>query len=326
MNTALPKAVQAQLEQAEAIERALAGQATDPGQTDAATDPQPQPQEEPPQVQAEQVVADPQPAAPVETHDNFEQKYKTLEGKYKSEVPQLYQQLRETQQNMQVLQAQLEAAKKPPVETPKPQQLVTDKDREDFGEDMIDMVTRVATAETQKAVAYVLLELDKRLKSTTDQLSAVQQHVERTESETFWDRVAKLVPDWASVDQSPAWVAFLDSTPEFAEESYRSLAMKAIQAGNADKIAALVKTWRGHVEPPAAVQPQESAAQAELRRQVAPSRSSSAAPVPATKALFTGADYQYWNDPRRVRDTPNADLQAKLAELEHAVVENRIQW
>lgn len=324
MNTALPKAVQAQLEQAEAIERVLAGQATDPGQTVA--DPDPQAQAEPPQVVAEQVVADPQPVAPVETHDNFEQKYKTLEGKYKSEVPQLYQQLRETQQNMLVLQAQLEAAKKPPVEPPKPQQLVTDKDREDFGEDMIDMVTRVATAETQKAVAYVLLELDKRLKNTTDQLSAVQQHVERTESETFWDRVAALVPDWASVDNSPAWVEFLDSTPEFAEESYRSLAMKAIQSGNADKIAALVKTWRGYVVPPATPQPTETPAQAELRRQVAPSRSTSAAPVPAAKALFTGADYKYWNDPRRVRDTPTAELQAKLSELEQALVDNRVQW
>jgi hypothetical protein len=136
---ALPKAIQAQVEQAEATLAAMS---------------QPAPENAPPATdlaaaanQPEQ-VAEPQPQAatppaPAPQPDQWEHKYKSLQGRYNSDVPQLQTKVKDLESQLQQAIARLnEAAEAKKPEEKKP--MADPQDVEAFGADLVDMVQRVA--------------------------------------------------------------------------------------------------------------------------------------------------------------------------------------
>ena len=74
-------------------------------------------------------------------------------------------------------------------------------------------------------------------------------------------------------------------------------------AMDSERVAAIFNAFKG-VQP----QTQASQAKAELARQVAPSRSSTASTPPQAAKTYTEADWKYWMDPRRRHDTNAAQL------------------
>lgn len=312
---ALPKQIQAQLDAAEALQAKLAeGQAqVVEAPTEQPAEPAPQAQE--PEVQAAPTVVETPPQEPAQDAAYWESRFKTVQGKLNTELPQLYQQLRERDTMLQQMQSRLESLEKQP--EPEPRTAVSDKDVEEFGGDLVEMVQRVARTENQQLFAAVMAEVRK-------ELSQVKGKVQEVEAETFWDKVRKLVPDWETVDNDPRWAEFLNTAPEFSEDTYRAMAARAIQAGKADKIAKLVETWRGKA--PTTPDPAVVQANNELQRQVAPPKNAGAASSVTPVQFYTGADYQYWNDPRRIGDTEIATLTHWQGEMEKALSENRIRW
>ena len=123
-----------------------------------------------------------------------------------------------------------------------------------------------------------------------------------------------------SPEPDPAWIEFLNTSPEFSEDSYRSIASRAVANGNATKVAALVKMWRGATAPAPKPAPNP-----ELVRQQAPSPTRSSAPPPGER-VWSRAEYERAYDPRHLR-TLSSDESARLqAEADRAVAENRVQW
>ncbi len=108
---ALPRQVEAQLRELEALEKQLAE-----GQNPAPAEPEPTPAEPPqdPQpapTETKPVEPTPTPTEPVVAEEKWEQKYKTLKGMYDAEVPRLHSQVKELTQRMDALQKAAEAPK-----------------------------------------------------------------------------------------------------------------------------------------------------------------------------------------------------------------------
>jgi len=143
---ALPKQVQAQIAEIEAYEKALeAQQAPQPEELDteaevvAEVEASPEPEE-----------AKPADTSPTDVEDEtFKQKYKTLMGKYDAEVPRLHQQVREMTEVTKQLQEELKALKVEPTKSKEKVSLVTDADRAEFGEELLDVQRRVAQEVSQ---------------------------------------------------------------------------------------------------------------------------------------------------------------------------------
>jgi hypothetical protein len=128
------------------------------------------------------------------------------------------------------------------------------------------------------------------------------------------------------VDQDPAWIAWLDTTPEFATNTYRELAMQAVQKGNAGKVAKLVGIWRKETGRAPASQPAVSARpQSELERQVAPSTVRSVS-TPVAQRVLTRAEYEALYDVRNVQRYGEKKAAEMIAEADAAVAENRVRW
>lgn len=325
MDQDLPKAIQAEVDAAAAIEAQIAAkQAAPQGNT-------PEPQAEPaatPATEPADKVTEPTPQ-PTDDHqdDAWKQKFDVLTGKYNAEVPRLYQQLKEQASALDRLQAELEANKAKPAEPEKAKEsLVTSNDEETFGSDLIDLARRV-TRDEVGVVLNRIGQLERMLENISQlpkQVEQVVQSQQESNEQRFWGAVAAAVPDWNQVDADPRWIEWLGQTPPFAVKTYRELAGDAIAAGSVDKIAELVKAWKQDAGIAQAQQTQSNNKQ-ELQRQVAPTKSN-ASNVPQGKKVWTGADYEKAFDPRLSTEMSEADIEALQAEAELAYQEGRIQW
>ncbi len=320
---ALPKQVQAQLAEVEEIEKQLA-QGEKPKKEGLAivedtkvevTDEQPK--EEP-------AVEEAKPADVSDgVSDEFKQKYSTLKGKYDAEVPRLHQQVRELTDQLGSIQKGMEDAKK--AETDKPKEKVsyiTDADREEYGDDLIDFQRRVAKEVSQ--------EYDGRFEQQEKVIAELREQVSSTGSQVgemgFTQKLNVLVPGFDQLDNDERWVSWLNEYDPMSRGPRRDQAQGAFDRGDADSVAHYVKLFRESVDP---VDQTKSNRQAELEKQVTPNRSASTS---ASKSLVGSKIYsakqmdKAWAKNKSLNTKGKYDEAAKLeAELTAAYMEGRVQ-
>jgi chemotaxis protein histidine kinase CheA len=337
---ALPKQVQEQLKEVEEIEKQLNTQdetVKKPKKEAKKTSKKAKKTEEV-VADTEVEVTDEQPpedepvleeAAPAddsheEVTDAFEQKYSTLKGKYDAEVPRLHQQVRELTEQMDAIRKNAEAVKK--VESEKPKEkvsYVTDADREEYGDDLIDFQRRVAKEVSQESEERfeqqekVIAELREQVSTTGNQVGEVG----------FTQKLNNLVPGFDQLDNDERWVAWLNEIDPMTRGPRRDQAQSAFNSGDAEAVAHYVSLFRGSVEP---IANGKSVRDTELEKQVAPNRSAS-----STATRSAGKDAKIysaneltksWNKIRTLSSDGKYDDAAKLeAELTLAYMEGRVK-
>jgi hypothetical protein len=316
----LPKAIQQQVEAADAFVAQMIGQppngdpdpnANPQDPSNLSADPAPQPIVSP--------EPQPQPAVPEET---WQAKFFTLKGKYDAEVPRLHAQVKEL--NTQVQQLIAEAAAKPQT-APTPdsvKSLITEQDREAFGTDLLDLIDRA----TETKIAGFRDQESRLLAEIAElkgKLGRVDEMAGSSSKEMFLDRLSKQVPDWEAmnVDQGfLAWLAEVD--PVYGIP--RQIALNnAYEALDANRTATIFKQFKATLAPQQTQQPKPS-----LQSQVAPTRSRTS-PAPATSAantrIFTQNDIARFYDEWRRGLIDEADAVRIEQEIAAASVEGRIR-
>jgi len=320
---ALPKQVQEQLAEVEAIEKQLAqGETPIEEGSEIVEDTKvevtdEQPKEEP--VVEEVKPADVSDGVP----DEFKQKYSTLKGKYDAEVPRLHQQVRELTDKLGSIQKGMEDAKKAETEKPKEKvSYITDADREEYGDDLIDFQRRVAKEVSQ--------EYDGRFEQQEKVIADLREQVSSTGSQVgemgFAQKLNVLVPGFDQLDNDERWVSWLNEYDPMSRGPRRDQAQGAFDRGDADSVAHYVKLFRESVDP---VDQTKANRQAELEKQVTPNRSASTS---ASKSLVGSKIYSVkqmdkaWIKTKNLNTKGKYDEAAKLeAELTAAYMEGRVQ-
>ena len=327
---ALPRQVQAQLAEAEEIEKTLKAQkepkdkAEEPevseDQTDTEAEVSPEAKQEPKLVEVE-----PADTSPTDVEEEtFKQKYTTLQGKYDAEVPRLHQQLRELKAKLDSLE-QAEAEKKAePTKAKEKVSLVTDADRAEFGEELIDVQRRVA-----KEVAS---EYEDRFEQQNEVIKKLQDQLAKTGNQvgemSFAQRLSQLVPDFADVDKDERWVSWLNEHDAMLNGPRRMLAQQAFDKGDAEAVARYVKLWKQTIAEPEA--DPRAGRQAELEKQVAPNRSANSVDTKKVgkdvKVYSEKEINRAWDRIRNLNTKGQYDEAAKLeAELTAAYIEGRVR-
>jgi len=325
---ALPKQVQAQLAEVEALEKELAQNEAKEKKGEEPTlevveDTKNEVPNEQPKKDAVVEEAKPADEPKKESVDDFKQKYSTLRGKYDAEVPRLHQQVRDLTDQLGSIRKEMEAAKK--VETEKPKEevsYITDADREEYGDDLIDFQRRVAKEAAKEYEARfeqqekVIEELRKQVSSTGDQVGEM----------SFSQKLNVLVPGFDQLDNDERWVAWLNEYDPMSRGPRRDQAQSAFDSGDAEAVAHYVKLFRESVEP---VGQEKDSRQAELEKQVTPNRSSStsASKSPAGSKIYSAAQMdRAWAKTRTLNTQGKYDEAAKLeAELTSAYMEGRVK-
>ena len=333
---ALPKQVQEQIKEVEELEKTLKAQGesgvkeakkkkTSKKKTEeVAADTEVEVLEEPPQD--EPVLEEAAPADDIqeEVTDTFKQKYSTLKGKYDAEVPRLHQQVRELTEQMDVIRKNAEVAKKAEAEKPKEKvSYVTDADREEYGDDLIDFQRRVAKEVSQEneerfeQQARVIEELREQVSNTGSQVGEVG----------FTQKLNVLVPGFDQLDNDERWVAWLNEVDPMTRGPRRDQAQAAFNSGDAEAVAHYVSLFRGSVEP---IANGKSDRETELEKQVAPNRSASSTATRSagkdTRIYSANELEKSWAKIRNLSSDGKYDDAAKLeAELTLAYMEGRVK-
>ncbi len=278
---ALPKQVQQQLDEVEELEKQLEAQGEEveakpevkkkkTSKKAKAEDTEVEVTDDEPIEEPVAVEATPANDSVEEVSESFKQKYATLRGKYDAEVPRLHQQVKELTDQMNAIRHEAEAAKKAEAEKPKEKvSYVTDADREEYGDDLIDFQRRVAKEASQ--------EYEDRFEQQAKVIEQLQQQISNTGSQVgevgFTQKLNALVPGFDQLDNDERWVAWLNEYDPMTRGPRRDQAQSAFNSGDAEAVAHYVGLFRESINEPVANG--KSDRQTELEKQVTPSRSAS---------------------------------------------------
>ncbi len=282
---ALPKQVEAQLRELEALEKQL-NDAQNPAPADPAPNPAEPPQDpQPAPAEPKPVEPTPTPTEPVVAEEKWEQKYKTLKGMYDAEVPRLHADLRDLKAQVDALR---KAAETKPVEPAKPavaEKLVTDADVEAFGSDLIEVQRKVA----REVAAEFRGELD-AMRAENEKLREQLNNTGTQVSEaSFEQRLYRLVPDFETVNADPKWIAWLNEVDPLLRAPRATVAQQAFNRGDAEGVAHYVAMFKKSVAP---VEPTADKT-TELELQIQPNRSATSTPPASQKGkIYTNADIE----------------------------------
>lgn len=332
---ALPKQVQQQLDEVEELEKQLEAQGEETkakpevkkkktSKKAKAEDTEVEVTDDEPIEEPVAVEATPADDSIEEVSESFKQKYATLRGKYDAEVPRLHQQVKELTDQMNAIREEAQAAKKAEAEKPKEKvSYVTDADREEYGDDLIDFQRRVAKEVSQdyeerfEQQSRVIQDLQSKISNTDNQVGEVG----------FTQKLNALVPGFDQLDSDERWVAWLNEIDPMTRGPRRDQAQAAFNSGDAEAVAHYVSLFRGSVEP---VANGKSDRQTELEKQVTPSRSAStvaskssnnSSKIYSEKELDRG-----WTKIRDLNSQGKYDDAEKLeAELTVAYMEGRVK-
>jgi hypothetical protein len=316
----LPRAVQQQVEDADALVAQLNGtQPVNPDTGEPIEIPQPAPEPQPQDISPE---PEPKPAVSEET---WEQKYHTLKGKFDAEVPRLYAQVRElntqvTQLTSDLAVANAQAAQPVPASTPS---LITEQDKEAFGSDLIDLIER-ATEAKMAGSRSLEAKLTAEIAELKGKLGNVTERQVVSDKDRYESALTTAVPDWQAlnVDQGFLnWLAEVD--PVYGMPRQYALT-NAYEALDAVRTATIFNQYKKSVAPPA-----QSNNRADLQRQVAPTRSRTS-PAPTNpnldKRVYTQQDIDTFYAEWRRGFIDEAEAVQIEKDIHAATVEGRIRY
>lgn len=336
----LPKSLQNQLAQADQLQAALAGMpvAVAPPLPQQLPPPvAPQPPAQPP-VQAPAPATPPvapqppaapapqTPSAPVQAPQfNEDPRVAQMMAQFER-MQNMNAQLQQT--NAQLLQklAEANAPKAPPPPAPADPTQVNQREAEVFGADLVQMVqTKVHELATKVYADFnrAAAQLDARLKQVEAVVNNVDERVEQTREQTFMQALTSLVPDWAAINQNPAWVQWLRQIDPIFGTTRQKALDAASEATDAQRVAAIFNAYKSTL--PQAPAPQQQLNQlAELQ---AP-QSLAAAPAPVQKdaPYFSTAEVNsFYNDVVKGKYRGReAEAVAKEAAINEAAAAGRI--
>lgn len=256
-------------------------------------------------------------------------------GMYNTHVPQLQAQVRELTTERDQLKAQLQERDKKQPQEQTPQSRVTDKDREAFGPEMIDLINRAAADQIAAARGefdQVIAARDQTIDELRKQLGQVDQRTARSETDRFYDALIDAHPDFPQLNGDARFIKWLNQSDPLSGFSGMALLRDAADRLDVQRAAAIVDAYKratGVSTPPAAaapapVQPTPPSGQEQLRRQVAPPKTAAAPAAPVQEATWTEEEYARAFDPRTHRGMPEAEVQKLMADADRAVREGRL--
>lgn len=211
-----------------------------PPQPTNPTPPAPAPSESP-APPAQDLPPAPVPTAQPTNNDallmQMQQTLRSTEGRLAAEVAE-----------RQRLAQQIDALQRQPPAPPAPVPLpVTEAERNDFGADTVDFITKLATHIAQQSVAQFgsrLAQLEGRLNQTHQQVQRVAEVEQQTVAERYISALTSAVPDWETINVSDQFMNWLQKVDKASNKAYMELLQAAHEQGNAGTVAYIFNLYK----------------------------------------------------------------------------------
>ena len=304
MRDKVPEAVKRQAAEMEAFDEEIAQGAPPAGET-------------PPPPAATDPPADPPPAPPPAA-DDWQHKFQTLQGKYNAEVPTLRGQITALQQQIEELRAAPSAtpAPAPAAAPPAATKLITAEDTETYGDDLIDLIRRVAVesdAGERAKLQGEIADLRKQMAAQASTVETVAGSVTGDRREKYFTDLVRDVPNYETVDNDPSFKEWLLQADEFSGLIRNDILQDAYFKFDVGRTAKVFNAYIAQATPSRAPPPPPVDPQAELAQQVSPGQAKSATVIPADdgKKVWSVAEMDGF-----YKDVARGDYRGRKAEVE----------
>lgn len=195
----------------------------------------------------------PPPGAQPVVGEDFAQKYKVLEGKYRAEQRRSREQIGQLQNTVNTLVAQRAV---PPAATPAqaaaPQTSeeravsagLTKKEVEEYGPELVDMIMRVATNLTAPQIRQ-LADEQRRLAGV---VNTSAQSFQKSARDLLYDHLNDKVSDWETINNSEEFLDWLGEVDLFSGYSRKAGLMQAFENNDAQRVIQMFKAYKAEDE------------------------------------------------------------------------------
>lgn len=173
---------------------------------------------------------------------------------------------------------------------------VTDEERRDYGDDLLDVVRRQAREE----VDTVKRDYEDQIKQLKQELKQVTGRIEVSDTERMYSYLNETVPNWIETNRDPDFLAWLDRIDVYSGQPRLDMLKLAYAQNDGHRVAAFFK---GYAQEVAAVAPQPTTSE-----QRAPKAQLSLEKLAAPGKPMTAA-------PERPADQPDSISRAQIAEF-----------
>jgi len=313
---AVPKQVQKQTEAVQALYKDL-------NEEDSA----PSPEGEAAPIQevvsadsAEEVAPQPEPVEQGEggQDDDYEQRWKTLQGMYNADTARLSTQNQELSGRLQQMEELISTMQATPVPTPEPEQpksLLTEDEVEEYGEsiDIMRKVSQEITGGYQQQIDSLNATIQQLQGQVVPRVEQIANQQTQSIEQNFWSALSDAVPNWREINDSSefqTWLLEIDPLTNMTRQTYLDGAQRDMDA---NRVANFFTSWvqANGTEP---AQPSRSASNSELAKQVAPGKGrTSATPHGNTKRTYTPDDLTtFYRDVREGKFKGNEEERDKI--------------
>jgi hypothetical protein len=284
----------------------------------------------------------PQPQEPPDSDvsaEGWRHRFLSMQGRYNAAAKSLgamEQQMQEMAQELQRTHSLLAAARQaPPLQDNSPRNhanVITEEDRTNYGDDLIDLTARVARATVTPELEALRAE-NRNLKST----------VSTSVRSALFNDISQSIPNWRQINATTQWKSWLTLRNIYTGQVRQQILNEAIAGANAPKVVALFKDFLAEANAtgmtlPQVQQEQRTApppnppreAALDLGTLAAPGRAKPAAgdsTMPADKPIYTRAQIsKFYADSRKgLYAGREAEYRATEADLQLAQAEGRIR-
>ena len=303
----VPRAVLEAEERAERLHQELIARQQQPGENPPADPPNGEnPPEDPPknpEPPANQNDSQTPPAN--QQDDNWEHRFKVLQGKYNSEVPRFANELKELKARLDAVLAENEQLKAKP-----PEPLVKPEEIEEYGPGLVDLARRIAKEEMMAKDAEI-----NRLKA---QIQGLSEATTNTVTNDFYRSLSAIVPDWEKLNEDPGFLKWLAEVDELTGVPKLSLLAQAEVARDAVRAAKFFTAYKKTSQTWAANSAQS------LENQLVPPTNKSPETPPSKKIWTRGEISDFYSRMRRGL-VSDKDAIAIEADITAASIEGRIR-
>lgn len=316
----LPRALQRQLEEAEALLEGFNPTVETP--EPAAQPPDAEPEQAAVPTQPPTEAAETPPSTPTPPDDVWERKYKTLQGLFNAEVPKLQRQNQELTGQLHDAIARVDKLVEGKKEAPQ-QPSVDPRDAETFGSDLVEMVQRQMQSvlgSTAQKLDGVVAAFEARLGQVEQALKGTTQTVAVTAEEMFFNKLAQTVPDWEQVNANEAFLAWLSEVDPVYGQPRQAALSAAQQAMDVQRVIAVFNAFK-------ATLPKPPAPSAALAKQVSPKGAPTAPPTPTDKPVISELEITQFYKEMATGKYRGREAEANQVEqiINEAIAEGRVR-
>lgn len=211
-----------------------------------------------------------------------EQRWKVLQGMINKKDEEI--------EAMRQLFAEMSSEREAPKQeaTTEVKELITTKDREEFGNELVDFVSRASTQAVSKSIAELMNGINKRIDTIENSIKGVEKTTASTTENLFFSELGKLAPNYQQLNTDPSFLQWLEVVDPFTGVSKLQLLHDAQQKSDVRRAAAFFNAYTEETTPKEVVQ--EEPASNPKAKLVAPGKTKPATPRQEGKRVWTRAE------------------------------------